>query len=211
MSGMFHTAQGDKFMDTESLSVYYLRVTLQDSEPSIWRDVLVPSNLTLEELHYVIQTVMGWDNCHLHQFIAGKVFYNDGMDNADRFDDTEEYDRNERKYTVSDLLPEEKSSIIYEYDLGDSWTHQIVLKKILPADDDARQPRCVQGEQACPPEDCGGVWGYTDMLQAFQNTENSENDEIVTGFSKDFNPDFFDIDAINRVLKHLLYDDSNLD
>ena len=213
MSGMFHTAQGDKFMDTESLSVYYLRVTLKDSEPSIWRDVLVPSNLTLEELHYVIQTVMGWDNCHLHQFIAGKVFYNDGLDSVHNFDDTEEYDRNERKYTVSDLLPEEKSSIIYEYDLGDSWTHQIVLKKILPADADvdARQPRCVQGEQACPPEDCGGVWGYTDMLQAFQHTENSEHDEIVTGFSKDFNPEHFDIDAINRVLKHLLYDDSNLD
>ena len=119
-------------MDTESLSVYYLRVTLKDSEPSIWRDVLVPSNLTLEELHYVIQTVMGWDNCHLHQFIAGKVFYNDGLDSVHNFDDTEEYDRNERKYTVSDLLPEEKSSIIYEYDLGDSWTHQIVLKKSCP-------------------------------------------------------------------------------
>jgi len=213
MSGMFHTAQGDKFMDTESLSVYYLRITLKDSNPSIWRDVLVPSNLTLEELHYVIQTVMGWDNCHLHQFIAEKMFYNDNVDSDNsqsKVDslEMEEHDRNERKYKISELLPEEKTSIIYEYDLGDSWTHQVELKKILPADAEVRQPRCVQGEQACPPEDCGGVWGYTDMLEAFQNAETSEKDEILTGFSEDFNPDFFDIDAVNRVLKHLLFDES---
>jgi hypothetical protein len=193
-------------MDTEeSLYVYYLRVTLKDSNPTIWRDVLVPSNLTLEELHYVIQTVMGWDNCHLHQFIAGKIFYNDGMDDYDQYSDTEDCDRNERKYTISQLLCEEESSIIYEYDLGDSWTHYVELKKILPADAEVRKPRCIQGEQACPPEDCGGIWGYADMLETLRYTE---TDETITGLSKDFDPNYFNIDAVNRVLKHLLFDES---
>jgi hypothetical protein len=196
-------------MDTEeSLYVYYLRVTLKDSKPQIWRDVLVPSNLTLEELHYVLQTVMGWDNCHSHHFIAGKIFYNDGLDNNNQYSDTEDCDRNERKYTVSQLLLEEQNSIIYEYDLGDSWTHHVELKKILPADDEVRKPRCIQGEQACPPEDCGGIWGYADMLEALQHAENCETDEIIIGLGKDFDPDYFDIDAVNRVLTHLLFDES---
>ena len=72
-------------MDAEALpfplSVYYLRVTLKNSKPPIWRDILVPTNLTLTDLHYVIQSVMGWENSHLHQFIADKVLYTDATDN----------------------------------------------------------------------------------------------------------------------------------
>ncbi len=200
-------------MDTEqsSLSVYYLKVTLKDSNPPIWRDILVPSNLTLENLHYVIQAVMGWGNYHLHQFIAGKVLYTEAVedDNHDNYysldaSDDDEYDRNEKKYTVSQLLTQESASIIYEYDLGDSWTHKIELKHILPADNNAQQPRCIQGEQACPPEDCGGIWGYTDMLETLKNAKTSERKEMLPWIGDNFNPNYFDINAVNRVLEHLI-------
>jgi hypothetical protein len=202
------------------LSVYYLRVTLKDSKPPIWRDILVPSDLTLEALHYVIQIVMGWGNCHVHQFIAEKVLYNEGIEqntgNENVFLDTfdqEKHDRNEKKYTVAQLLTKEEATIIYEYDLGDSWTHQIKLKKILPVDANAHQPRCIKGEKACPPEDCGGIWGYTDMLEMLRNSENHEDSEnsektkMLTWSNEDFNPDHFDIEAVNRTLRHLLVDD----
>jgi hypothetical protein len=191
------------------LFVYYLKVTLKDSNPLIWRDILVPSDLTLEELHYVIQTVMGWGNSHLHQFIAEEVLYNNDMksDNNDEYGldtrDEKEHDRNEKKYTVSQILTKEQSSLIYEYDLGDSWTHKIELKKILPADTHAFQPRCIRGEKACPPEDCGGIWGYTDMLETLRNAKNSEKKDILERLGNDFNPDYFDVDEVNGLLRHL--------
>jgi len=191
------------------LFVYYLKVTLKDSKPPIWRDILVPSDLTLEELHYVIQTVMGWGNSHLHQFIAEEVLYTDDInsDNSDEYGldtrDEDEQDRNEKKYTVSQILTKEQACIIYEYDLGDSWTHKIELKKILPADPNARQARCLRGEKACPPEDCGGIWGYTDMLETLRNAKNSDKKEILAWLGNDFNPDYFNIDEINGLLRHL--------
>ena len=187
------------------LSVYYLRITLIDSSPSIWRDVLVPSNITLEELHYVIQTAMGWGNCHSHQFIAENVIYNDGLTTS-QYSEVEEFIRHERKYTLSQLVKTEGRGFIYEYDLADSWAHEIELRKILPADADARKPRCVQGEQACPPEDCGGIWGYTDLLETLHYDHDTEEDSVSTGLGKDFNPNHFDIDMVNRVLNHLLFD-----
>jgi hypothetical protein len=198
--------------------VYYLRVILIDSKPAIWRDILVPNDITLDVLHYVIQAVMGWHNNHSHQFIIGNLFYSDDTaniishengfathENSFAANEEDEYDRNEKKYSLSQLLTKEKTSIIYEYDLGDSWVHKIELKKILPADTDtdAYQPRCLNGAQACPPEDCGGMWGYTDMLEAIQHAKNTEQDEAETWFNDDFNPDHFDVDAVNKILRHL--------
>lgn len=182
-------------------SVYYLKITLNNSKPAIWRDILVSSTLTLEQLHYVIQAVMGWGNCHLHQFIAGNVLYtpNGEGENSDEYsfasneERSSNYDRHEKEYTIAQLLTKEEDSIIYEYDLGDGWTHNIELKKILPADN--IQPRCLKGEQACPPEDCGGIWGYMDMLEAMQDATNTEKDT--------FNPSHFDVDAVNNRLKNL--------
>lgn len=183
---------------TSPLSVYALRISLKDAKPPIWRDILVPSNLNLEKLHYVIQTVMGWENSHLHQFIADKVFYANEED-----EDEDDYVRDEKKYTLSQILTKEKTSIIYEYDFGDSWIHKIELKKILPADADVEQPRCIKGVRACPPEDSGGVWGYMDMLETLQNSKHPEKEGIQEWLGDDFAPDYFDVDAVNKLLKQL--------
>ena len=190
--------------DHSSISVYYLRVNLQDAKPPIWRDFLVPSNLTLEDLHYVIQTVMGWENCHLHQFIAEKMLYTEDLNTSTDISEFDTVDRSEKAYTVSQLLPKEKSIMLYEYDLGDSWTHKIELKKILSADTDAHKPRCIKGKRACPPEGCGGIWGYTDMLETLKQEGSCEKDEILISFGEHFNPDYFNIESVNRRLKRLV-------
>jgi len=199
-------------IEPSHLAVYYLRITLKDSKPPIWRDILVPSDLTLDALHYVIQATMGWENSHLHQFIAEKVLYTDEDTHTNNRDDygldvddsSNNHDRNEKQYTVSQLLTKETVSMVYEYDLGDSWMHHIELKKILPADVYAHQPRCIKGEQACPPEGCGGIWGYADMLESIQNAKNTNSDDELTWFGEGFNPNHFDIEEVNKVLKHLL-------
>lgn len=197
-------------MNTEpfTLSVYYLSVSLKDANPPILRDIVIPSNLTLEKFHYVIQVVMGWQNCHLHQFIVDEVFYTTKVAHAENnldASDENDYERDERKYTVAQLLTKEKTSFIYEYDFGDSWTHHIELKEIRPAGANAQQPRCISGTQACPPEDSGGVWGYTEMLETLQNAKGTEKEEILERLGKDFNPDYFDVDAVNEQLERLFF------
>ena len=185
-------------MSVAAPSVYYLRISLADSEPLIWRDFLVPSNLTLENLHYVIQTVMGWENAHAHQFIADHTLYSDDIDDFDfEARAANQYDHNEQTHTLAQLLNSETSTIFYEYDLGDSWMHRIELKKIIPANADNQQIRCINGGQSCPPEDCGGIWGYSDLLNSLQY---AEDDEVMTPFGR-FNPEQFDIDAVNLSLK----------
>jgi hypothetical protein len=188
---------------TPTLVAYYLRVTLQDSVPPIWRDIIVPSNLTLENLHYVIQTAMGWNNDHHHHFIADNILYTDIADNDNPYHEGSDAERSERNHTVSQLLTEEKSIILYEYDLSDGWLHKIELRKILPAHDNhAFKPHCVKGKGACPPEDCGGIWGYTDMLEALQGADSEERNEILTWLGEGFNPEHFDLEAVNRILKN---------
>lgn len=184
-------------MNVAASPIYYLHISLTNSEPLIWRDVLVPSDLSLENMHYVIQTVMGWANSHKHQFITEETRYNDdfGFDFEERHNEQQEL--NEQTCTLSDLLTPENSTLLYEYDLGDSWMHLIELKKILPANNDEQQIRCIKGKQACPPEDCGGMWGYSDLLSSLQY---AQDDEVMTPFGR-FNPDNFDVDAVNLSLK----------
>jgi hypothetical protein len=180
-------------------SIYQLKVTLLGSTPPIWRRILIASDTRLNDLHEILQDVMGWSNSHLHQFITGKrpalqfyapQEYNDG------FMETED----ENKYKISDIAPREKDKFVYEYDFGNSWEHQIVVEKILPRQADTHYPVCLKGARACPPEDSGGVWGYEEFLEALKKPDNPEYEEQVEWIGKDFDPEYFDIEAINQVL-----------
>jgi hypothetical protein len=103
---------------------------------------------------------MGWSNAHLHQFVKNDIYY--GPPSADDWDDFEIEDYS--KIKLSSFLKEEKDKFKYEYDFGDNWEHYIILEKILPVDENTKYPVCLTGKMNCPPEDCGGVWGYSDML-----------------------------------------------
>ncbi|WP_394751917.1 plasmid pRiA4b ORF-3 family protein [Crenothrix sp.] len=184
-------------MTIKPANIYQLKITLNDSKPPIWRRVLVASNINLSVFHKVIQIVMGWTDSHLHQFVAGQVFYAPPYD-----DDFGMECKDESKYKLSQLLKKEKDKIIYEYDFGDSWRHKIELEKILPYDAKTVFPSCIKGKLACPPEDCGGVWGYADLLETLTETDNPDREELLHWLGEKFEPDYFNITEINAELAH---------
>ena len=178
-----------------STNGFQLKITLAQSEPSIWRRVIVPANLTLEGLHIVIQTAMGWSDDHLHQFEIGEVRYT-GYHPFDDFDDTGE---DESQYRLDEAIGNKKK-FLYEYDFGDSWLHTIVVEKKIPV---LEKPIvCTGGEMACPREDSGGLEGYYEQL-AMLNDKTHPDHEAVAEWMGKFNPEAFDINAVNRSLGRL--------
>jgi hypothetical protein len=176
-----------------------LKITLKGSKPPIWRRILVPSDIRLDRLHLVIQIAMGWFNCHLHQFSAfGRsygVAYDDFAADLDIEDET--------KVKLRDLLQMEKDAMTYEYDFGDSWEHKITLEKVLPYDKAQALPVCIRGKRACPPEDCGGVWGYAELLKVLADPADPEHDAMLEWLGGPFDAEAFDMAAVNGVLSEL--------
>ena len=182
----------------QSESIYQLKITLQGSKPPIWRRVLVPDSIKLDEFHELIQIVMGWQNYHLHQFHCNGTLYS--IPN-DEFDDFDIELKNETDYQLSQLLTAEKSSLLYEYDMGDGWEHKIVLEKILPFDSTVQLPQCIKGKRACPPEDCGGIWGYKSLLEILKDKKHPQHEEMLEWLGGDFDSEYFDLDEINAQLR----------
>ncbi len=176
-------------------SIYQVKVTLMGSEPLIWRRVRISGETTLEELHYVIQVVMDWENYHMHQFVAADRRY--GLD-EDFMPDPE----SERNATLREVTPQPEDRLLYEYDFGDGWEHDILVEELLPPEKGARYPVCVEGEYAAPPEDCGGIPGYYMMLEALEDEENPDHEEMIEWVGGDFDPVAFDLERINRELEH---------
>lgn len=180
--------------------IYQLKMTLLGSRPPIWRRMHVSSNISLAALHWAIQYAMGWTNSHMHHFKVGKTYY--GVSYPDDFDDVTRT-KDEKNFTLSDLVSKPKAKFIYEYDFGDSWEHEIVLEKILPPESGVRYPICIAGKRACPPEDCGGVWGYASFLEAIQNPDHPEHDDMLEWVGDSFNPEAFDLAAVNKALRQI--------
>ena len=178
---------------------YQIKVSLEDIRPPIWRRILVDSDTTLGELHQIIQMTMDWDNCHLDEFKCGDNRYG-VVDDDFGFDWGAEVE-DENQYQISDVLTREKSWLRYLYDFGDSWSHKVVLEKKLSPDPDVKLPTCVTGKRACPPDDCGGVWGYQNLIEIMQNPEHPEYEEMFEWLGFELDPEEFDIKEINKRLK----------
>ncbi len=181
--------------------VFQLKVTLLGTMPPIWRRLLVPANMTLAQLHNVLQDAMGWQDCHMHEFCAGHRHFGQ-PDPEDRFMGMPPVE-NERTVHLSDVLSRVRAKVIYTYDFGDSWEHGIVLEKRLPADSGTTYPVCTGGERACPPEDCGGIPGFYDLLDAIGDPAHEQHDELMDWIEDNYDPDVFSIDDVNRMLTPL--------
>lgn len=180
--------------------IYQLKITLLDSKPAIWRRVQVPNDINLAKLHQAIQSVMGWEDAHLHQFKVGKTYYGTTYpDDSAGMPET----RDERKARLSELVSRPKAKFVYEYDFGDSWEHEIVLEKILPAEPGVTYPVCTDGKRACPPEDCGGVWGYENLLEVIQDPKHPEHEDMLEWIGGSFDPEAFDVEGANRALRRI--------
>jgi len=166
--------------------VYQLKVSLLDTKPPIWRRVLVDGGSTLDCVHKVIQAAFGWWNYHLHEFDVGGMRY--GI--PDLVEDWGDRPHDERR-TRLDAIAGEGSSFQYTYDFGDGWDHRIIVEKVLSTASTAT-PACVDGRRACPPEDCGGTWGYRELLEILADPAHPEHDERKEWLGRPFDPEAFD-------------------
>jgi hypothetical protein len=183
--------------------IYHLKVVLIGTRPPIWRRLRVPGNCNLGWLHAVLQVALGWTNSHLHQFKLGADCYSDTRHHFAEFEGDPEV-LEERKFTLEQVAPHEKDALGYEYDFGDSWEHEITVAKILPPDPAAaRIALCLDGAHACPPEDCGGVWGYDDLLNILKNRKHPEHRTMKEWLGRPLDPEAFDLKQTNLWLGKL--------
>lgn len=173
--------------------VYQLKVTLQGTKPRVWRRVLVDGAGTLDQVHEVIQAAFGWWNYHLHEFEVGDARY--GVPDPDY---NPEYDwgpptLDEGRVRL-DSVASHGSKFDYTYDFGDDWRHRIVVEKVLPADEGSpvMVPACVDGHRACPPEDCGGTWGYEELLAILADPSHPEHAARREWLGRPLDPAAFD-------------------
>lgn len=172
-----------------------VKVQLKNVKPAVWRKLEIPSNLSMEGLSIVIQIAMGWDGGHLHAFRKGKM----------EVDEDDEMD-----LPVGEFLRVKGDKLTYEYDFGDGWEHWVELVTD-PAEGGNREIRIIGGKNACPPEDFGGPWYYTDFLHAWLTHDEAalkgEFSETVEWLDEDFDPTAFDLEAVQEELDGLLGDD----
>ncbi len=180
-------------------TVYQFKVTLRGIKPPIWRRFQVYSDITFYELHQIIQEVMGWYDSHLHAFDVGGLLVTDAETLVEVWEDGVD----EERVRLKKHLTWEGQKIRYEYDFGDSWEHDVVLEKILAAEPNVHYPLCLKGKRACPPEDCGGIWGYADLLEALADPAHPEHEMYLEWLGEDLDPEAFDLAEINEILQEM--------
>ena len=177
--------------------VYQFKITLRDIKPPIWRRIQVPETYTFWDLHVAIQDAMGWSDYHLHEFeIADPstdLMVNIGIPDED-------FDREILpgwKQKIADYFSMGNRLAEYIYDFGDNWEHIIKLEKIFPRDKNIDYPICIAGKRACPPEDCGGIWGYENFLEIINDPDNEEYEDMIEWVGGEFDPEHFDVKEVS--------------
>jgi len=177
--------------------IYAIKVTLLGTKPPIWRRLLVPASMTLAKLHDILQTTMGWHDCHMHEFRAGERHF--GRPDPEDISMGMQVE-NERNIRLSSVLRRPGAKLIYTYDFGDNWEHAIVLEKLLPRLPDMTSPICIDGSLACPPDDCGGIPGFYELLDALADPNHEQHQEMRDWIGGDFDPRAFSVEEVNRKL-----------
>ncbi len=179
--------------------IYLIKVTLLGTDPPIWRRLLVPADLNLEQLHHVLQLAMGWDDSHLHEFrIGGQRFGKaDPMETFFGGPQT----AGERTARLFNVLGRVRAKAVYTYDFGDSWEHEVVVEKRLAPKPGQAYPACLAGERHGPPEDRGGIYGFYDLLEAIADPEHERHDEFIEWVGDEFDPAAFSVDEVNQRLE----------
>ena len=175
--------------------LYELNVVIKGIDPPIWRLIQVPSHTSLKCMHKILQIAMGWTNSHAHLFKVDEKEYGEL---------SSEWDfgvLDESKLTLKKIFAGGNRAFQYEYDLGDDWIHEITLKRQIAGE--KTKLGCIAGARACPPEDCGGVPGYYNLLEAISDPKHEEHDSLLEWVGGGYDPEAFDPDAVDRALKRL--------
>lgn len=174
--------------------MFQLRLSLVDVMPTVWRRLLVPGSVRLDKLHRMFQAAMGWEDYHLHSFTIGDARI--GM----RFDDYPDDELDEKEWTVLRAIGEVRR-FFYEYDFGDSWRHEVVVESFWRSSRGLKFAVCVDGQNACPPEDCGGPPGYADLLEVLADPSHEEHEHMRSWVGGPFDAAEFDVAFANARLQ----------
>lgn len=183
--------------------IIQLKITIQDTEPHIWRRVLVDRGISFYEFHCVLQLVFGWKNSHLFEFRYKNCRISEQSEGFDDDDFGDSTFVDSIFVSLGAFLIKENQEFIYEYDFGDGWEHEIIVEKLLPEDPKQKYPVCIGGELNCPPEDCGGTHGFKQLLKIIADKKHPEHKEMMNWVGKKYDPKYFDKDAANKKLKYL--------
>ena len=175
--------------------MYQLRITIDDITPQIWRTIQIPGTYSLNKLHHIIQIAFGWTNSHLYCFIKNNITI------SNQLVEIEEPVVDDRRVKIKDVFNEIGDRLPYEYDFGDSWQHTIKLEKI--EEGGLKAPRCLDGARAAPPEDCGGVHGYKELIHHLLYPEKDGYIELLEWLDDDYDSEAFDLHGVNMQLKSL--------
>ncbi len=172
-------------------NVYKIKISLLGTDPLVWRTVLVHDFIELSELHMLIQMSMGWDAKHLYEFKINNVSYLDeeGLDGG--------IHSKTEGVLLSEVLGSTKK-FTYIYDFGDGWQHDVEILRALKHDPKINYPVCIDGENACPPEDCGGIHGFDELKRAISGPDSEEKDEKLSWLGGFYNPQTFDPNFVNK-------------
>ncbi|MDO8592927.1 MAG: plasmid pRiA4b ORF-3 family protein [bacterium] len=197
-----------------SPSIFKFKITLNDSTPRVWRRILAPADYTFFDLHCAIQNAMGWTDSHLHAFYIGDRYGRERITvefpNPDNDWPEKGETRDERTERLADYFGKIVKQCVYCYDFGDNWGHTILFEGELPRDHKIKYPRCLDGANACPPDDCGGVGGYDRLQKTLKNSNDPEHDDMLAWLgledpadfnSNEFNPEEVEFEDPKKRLK----------
>ena len=177
---------------------YQMKVTLNYVDPPIWRRFSIPAHSSLYSLHLTIQGVMGWENYHLYEFEIKGTSYGEPQPDYDLLGNKM---KDAAQTSISRATGGRRKGFLYRYDFGDDWEHTVEIEKHLQPDASVRYPICIEGERACPPEDCGCIWGYSDLIEIMQNPRHLEYEERMGWLGGELDPEKFDVETVNRDLQ----------
>ena len=170
-------------------------ISLEEIKPEIWRRFVVRDDITLVELHEIIQDVMGWTNSHLFSFSINRTEYTDEETVADLG-----RGKNAEKVSVRSLKLKKGDAFIYIYDFGDNWRHKLIVESVAAPDPETAYPVCLEGARSCPPEDCGSTFGYEELLNILNDPDHSEHEYMKEWTGEYFDPEEFDVELTNYIL-----------
>jgi hypothetical protein len=179
------------------MRLHQIKVELAGVRPPVWRRVLLSPEITLGKLHRVLQAVMGWEDSHAHSFVQ------DGRTYSDPRLELDGNAMDERRVSLGEILTEPGSRLIYEYDFGDDWKHELLCEGSVESEVEAPYAVCADGARSCPPEDCGGPLGYADLLQVLKNPQHKDYPEMRAWLGTDFDPEAFDCGEVNKRLAQM--------
>ncbi|HEY3842077.1 MAG TPA: plasmid pRiA4b ORF-3 family protein [Acidimicrobiales bacterium] len=180
-----------------SHTLFQLRIELDEVDPAVWRRLLIPGQVKLAKLHLMLQAAMGWSDSHLHAFAIGELRF--GLQ-ADDFEDYDEDEIDEASLTVKSALAS-ADHFTYEYDFGDGWEHRITVEATLPEPAPMKFAVCLEGQNACPPDDVGGPGGYENFLAALADPGHAEHQDYKRWIGGAFDPAEFDLGLVNILLQ----------